>query len=552
MDEEVVAKLADFVKLRRSKGYNDGFIAESLLKARWEPEIIRHVLVSPQAKPLSYTLDPRVVTYIEASLRQSLAHHQIIEQLVKHGWSVAAIKAGLEKAASLLDYRVVLDNANKSTFVHKHRSHFFSRASDPKSAVDIVKAHEKSVLLGKANSGQDKAQDDEAKKLLKQIELLKEEFASKEKFLLDQEQNRREDLLSRQVQELQRALLSKQNAPQSGGEPVLSSSSSIPSPVPVVSVVSPKRSAPPLGSAPAVSSSSPASVQPVKSSETSSAGLSPSIVVMDSSASSLDVLEKKFQNLMAARGNTFEAYTNPIIPERLHLVTTPKGDRVQTGIPGLDPIIEGGIMRYSTTLVGGGPGTGKSTLCLQYLVNGVLHYDEPGVYISFEESRESICELGLQFNWDLEQLERDRKLIIKEYTPEQIDKILEAGGGSVRDLIDFIGAKRIVIDSITAFMLLYDGEIAQRRSCLRLFRSLSKWGCTTMAIAEEQGNMGQHHASVLEYEAAGVILLYNERKGDLRQRSLEIFKMRGTKHAGRIFPMRINDHGIEVYPRETF
>jgi KaiC/GvpD/RAD55 family RecA-like ATPase len=237
---------------------------------------------------------------------------------------------------------------------------------------------------------------------------------------------------------------------------------------------------------------------------------------------------------------------NQVVAEAIHYTENATPDRLPTGVPELDRVISGGLKAYSTTLVSGGAGTGKSTLALQFLVNGIILNNQAGIYITFEQTAQSVRELGKQFGWDLENLEKQNMLIIHEYTPEQISKALETGGGSIRDMIDSISARRIVIDSITEFRMLFHSEIAQRKALTELFKSLGRWKCTSLVIGQEHSESGAHVSSVLDYECDAVILLYNERKGDIRFRSLEIYKMRETKHAGRIFPMRITQNGMIV------
>ncbi len=263
-----------------------------------------------------------------------------------------------------------------------------------------------------------------------------------------------------------------------------------------------------------------------------------------SGSKDLASLEQKFQS-MGNQSAGFGFY-NQVVPDEIKYTQEPIGDRAQTGIPDLDLVIDGGFVRYSQTLVSGGPGTGKSTFALQYLIDGVVLYNEPGVYVTFEQSREAIIALGKQFGWDIENLEKQDMLVIHEYTPEQVYKALKSGGGSFRDLIDSIHAKRIAVDSITEYLMLFSSEMAQRREITDFYKLISRWNCTGVFVGEEDSNAVTKKASVLDYESDAVILLYNERKGDIRQRALEIFKMRGTKHAGRIFPIKMTDSGIVV------
>jgi len=255
-------------------------------------------------------------------------------------------------------------------------------------------------------------------------------------------------------------------------------------------------------------------------------------------------------NTFHDEGGEFGLY-NPLTANKLEYTEEPVGNRVPTGVPDLDIVISGGLKPHSTTLISGGAGTGKSTFGLQYIVNGIIKHNEPGIYITFEQTREAVISLGNQFGWDLEHLESEGMLIIHEYIPEQISKALQAGGGSVRDMVDSIKAKRVVIDSITEYKMLFRSEIDQRKELTIIFKSFAKWGCTTLIVGQEHSISRSHVSSVLDYESDAVILLYNERRGDIRQRSLEIYKMRDTKHAGRIFPMELTNHGMLVHTKES-
>ena len=225
--------------------------------------------------------------------------------------------------------------------------------------------------------------------------------------------------------------------------------------------------------------------------------------------------------------------------------------KVHTGIPGMDDVMEGGFRQGSTILIGGGPGSGKSVLCTQFLVEGIREHNENGIYISFEEQEEKIIKNFEKFDWDLRKLVEQKKLSILYYSPEQVEKVLETGGGIIRDVIDSMNAKRLVIDSLTAFTLLFNNELEKRKAVLKLMMASEKWGVTTLMTSEHEVDPDKHESSVMEFEVDGVILLYNLRRGDVRERSLEIFKMRGVKHATKIFPMKITEGGIIIYPEES-
>ena len=224
--------------------------------------------------------------------------------------------------------------------------------------------------------------------------------------------------------------------------------------------------------------------------------------------------------------------------------------RVPTGIEGLDEVMEGGLRLGTVNLVGGGAGCGKSILSMQYLIEGIRKYNEAGMYISFEENPEKIIQDFRSFGWDLKTYVAEKKLIILYYTPEQVERFLESGGGIVRDIIETLGVKRMVVDSLTAFTLLFPTELEKTKGILKLFDSIHDWGVTSLMTSEQEPNPHLHKSTVIEFQVDGVVLLYNIRKGDIRERSLEIFKMRATKHSAKIFPMQITNSGVTIYPEE--
>ena len=228
-----------------------------------------------------------------------------------------------------------------------------------------------------------------------------------------------------------------------------------------------------------------------------------------------------------------------------------KIQRVPTGLLGLDEAIEGGLKKDSVILIGGCAGSGKSIFAIQFIVNGILKSNEPGVYITFEENKEEVYEDMLRFGWDLAELEKQGKFAFIRYTPEQVGKVLKTGGGIIRDIVDKLKAKRIVIDSISAFTLLHENELAKREACLDLFKILRKWKCTTLVIGQYYAAEERHESTAIEFEVDGIIWLYNIKKENIRVRAIEIFKMRGTKHVAKIVPFEITDKGIIVYPEET-
>ena len=228
-----------------------------------------------------------------------------------------------------------------------------------------------------------------------------------------------------------------------------------------------------------------------------------------------------------------------------------KIERIPSGIDGLDNIIEGGLRKHTNVLVEGGAGCGKSIFCMQFIVNGIKKYKENGVFISFEEQKEEMFSAMARFGWDLAKLEEEQKFAYLRFNPEQVGKVLSGGGGLIRDVVEKLNAKRLVIDSISAFTFLFKDDLSKREAVLNLFKTIKKWGCTTLVIGQPEFaeyDSDKHPFNVLEFECDGVIRLYNMREHNLRTRTVEVFKMRATKHASKTFTLEITDKGVVIYP----
>lgn len=225
--------------------------------------------------------------------------------------------------------------------------------------------------------------------------------------------------------------------------------------------------------------------------------------------------------------------------------------RIPTGIKGLDEIVQGGFEDNSINLVAGGAGAGKSIFAMQFIIHGIEKYNEPGVYVSFEEKKDPFFKHMKKFGWDLEKLEASKKFAFVEYSPEQVKKMLEEGGGLIESLISKLKAKRLVIDSITAFGLLFQDDLGRRQSTLNLFELIRKWGCTAMLTAEFEPSLETPSTKSVLFEVDSIILLYYIREGDIRKRALEVLKMRGTEHTKKIIPLKITPEGIVVYPHQA-
>jgi circadian clock protein KaiC len=223
-----------------------------------------------------------------------------------------------------------------------------------------------------------------------------------------------------------------------------------------------------------------------------------------------------------------------------------KVKRVPLGIPQLDNLISGGVKKNSINLVAGGPGTGKTIFAMQFLKEGIEKFNESCIYITFEERKEKTYEDMLEFGWDFAKYEKEGKFVYLEYTPEQVKKILVEGGGIVEAIIEKIKAKRLVIDSITSFSLLYQDELTKKEASLALFQLINNWDCTAVLTSQDTSPQQDTISAALEFEADSIIILYHLKIGGERKRAIEILKMRGTKIPEKTFALKITNKGIEI------
>lgn len=234
-------------------------------------------------------------------------------------------------------------------------------------------------------------------------------------------------------------------------------------------------------------------------------------------------------------------------------------ERVPTGIPGFDPLIQGGFIRSRSVLVSGGTGTGKTTFAVQYLYNGATRYREPGVLVTLDERPNLIREDCLNFGWDLRALEQERLLEIIDGTiarvglPSEEEFSLPTTGFDVDKLlieimttIRRIGAKRVVIDNIPS-MGFNMGNIQEvRNAVLKLAYMLERSGATSVLITEAEDENKFSKFGVEEYVVDGVVVLHYMGVGTQSNRTLHIRKMRGTHHSEDLHPIQITEKGFVV------
>jgi len=227
--------------------------------------------------------------------------------------------------------------------------------------------------------------------------------------------------------------------------------------------------------------------------------------------------------------------------------------KARTGIEGLDEITGGGLPQGRPTLVCGGPGCGKTLLAMEFLVRGAMQYDEPGVFITFEETGEELAQNVRSLGFDLNALVADQKLAI-DFVRVERNEIEETGEYDLEGLflrlgyaVDSVGAKRIVLDTIESLFGGFTNEALLRSELRRLFRWLKDRGLTAV-ITGERGDGSLTRQGLEEYVSDCVILLDHRVTQQASTRRMRIVKYRGTTHGTNEYPFLIDEAGFSVLP----
>jgi circadian clock protein KaiC len=227
--------------------------------------------------------------------------------------------------------------------------------------------------------------------------------------------------------------------------------------------------------------------------------------------------------------------------------------RSPTGIKGLDEITHGGLPAGRPTLVCGSAGSGKTLFAVEFLVRGALQYNEPGVFLSFEENAEDLTVNVASLGFNLKELSSHKKIILDHIQINQ-GEFEETGeydleGLFVRlgDEIDSIRAKRVVLDTIEVLFSAFSNSSILRSELQRLFRWLKDKGVTAV-ITAERGNGALTRHGLEEYISDCVILLDHRIKGQLSTRRIRIIKFRGSVHGGDEYPFLVDKDGISIFP----
>src|SRR3984885_7656892 len=227
--------------------------------------------------------------------------------------------------------------------------------------------------------------------------------------------------------------------------------------------------------------------------------------------------------------------------------------KAATGIQGLDEITQGGFPRGRPTLICGSAGAGKTLLAMEFMIRGATEYNEPGVFMAFEETASELAQNVRSLGFDLAELIKEKKVIV-DFVRIERSEIDETGDYDLEGLfirlgaaIDAIGAKRVVLDTIENLFAGLQNQGILRAELRRLFRWLKDRGATAVITAERgEGALTRH--GLEEYVSDCVILLDHRVTDQVSTRRLRIVKYRGTAHGTNEYHFLIDEDGFSVLP----
>jgi len=224
-----------------------------------------------------------------------------------------------------------------------------------------------------------------------------------------------------------------------------------------------------------------------------------------------------------------------------------------TGIQGLDEITGGGLPKGRPTLICGGTGCGKTLLAMEFLVRGARQFNEPGVFMAFEETAKDLTQNVASLGFDLKDLIARKKMVL-DYVYIERSEIEVTGEYDLEGLfirlgqaIDSIGAKRVVLDTIESLFTGLPNALILRAELRRLFRWLKDKGVTAV-ITGERGDKTLTRQGLEEYVSDCVIVLDHRTSEHVSSRRLRVVKYRGSTHGTNEYPFLIDEDGISVLP----
>jgi len=241
--------------------------------------------------------------------------------------------------------------------------------------------------------------------------------------------------------------------------------------------------------------------------------------------------------------------------------------RIATGINGLDELVDGGLPEGRVILVIGGPGTGKTIMCSQFLYKGIYENQENGVFVSLDESKDHFYAEMQKFGWDFRKAEKERKFAfinatrmsrvatLKEELYKEESRSLRGKQLSIDRLIEDlqakiqqVNAKRVAVDTLAALVFRFPDPIERRTAVVDLIESLADLRVTSL-VTTELGHLSlKRNALEEEFLVHGVIMMQTLFSGGTTTRAIQVEKMREAKVNPSLVPYSIDQNGIEIFP----
>jgi KaiC/GvpD/RAD55 family RecA-like ATPase len=244
-------------------------------------------------------------------------------------------------------------------------------------------------------------------------------------------------------------------------------------------------------------------------------------------------------------------------------------ERVPTGILGLDELMEGGLPKGRSTVICGGPGTGKTIFAIQFLYNGAKKFNERGIFVTLADDLDSVKKEMWRFGWNLDELKKQGKLTLLDlsnlvylsreafrkaaFKADETKLTMEAVLEPIRNVAS--KGERIAVDCLTSLSVQQPDIAERRREIAHLFKSIYEIGCTCLITSETQFGTSNIFSpkefTVEEYLAQGVIVLRDVVRENQLTRTIQITKMRGTAQDLQPRPYHITNQGIKVFYDQT-
>ena len=235
--------------------------------------------------------------------------------------------------------------------------------------------------------------------------------------------------------------------------------------------------------------------------------------------------------------------------------------KIRTGIPGFDLIVDGGLKEGKTIVLSGESGSGKSTFGMQFLYNGALDFEEPGVFVTLTQSPQELISDFRGYGCEIEKLIDEEKIMIVDARPFKMnDETFESADlfyetepfpfthltQLILQAIKKIHAKRLVVDSLSVLSIQYGNQFNTRQGIQKMIHALDERKCTSIFISENLDSRTPPEW----YAASGIVILNHVQKTNTMERSIQVIKMRGIKHSEQTYPIRFNENGYNVmHPR---